>query len=79
MPGFYIYIYILCYILKARYPNNFCGYKDPFARAEGKMEAPACAFMSKVMVGQMKQAHGPLELMMAFFFNKGNIQERSRF
>lgn len=46
------------------------------------MDAPACAFMGKVMAGQvkyLKQAYGPLELMMSSLFSRGNTRREAAF
>ena len=46
------------------------------------MDAPACAFMAKVMAGQvkcMKQAYGPLELMVSSLLSKGNTGREADF
>lgn len=47
------------YLLKVGNQNHFHSYKNSLAK--GRMDAPACAFMGKVMAGHvkyMKQAYG---------------------
>lgn len=46
------------------------------------MDAPTCAFMGKVMAGQVKymdQTDGPLELVMSSFLSKGNTGREADF